>query len=865
MNSIRKCMLLIMLLFGVSIMLPISASAEEVDRINLDHVKSAFVQKEQSTYLVGDTLDIDDITMWVVDQYGNIKSFTGDEINVDTSKVNMYNARTYMISVSLKEKKDIVGYRIIEVTSTTPAIFWGKKREVYNVGDTLNVDDIKVQSLDARGKKDITGNYTVDTEDVDMSKEGHYDLQIKDNDPDGCSYSVRIYVYDNQFDNEFAKIESVDVTKDKKDYYVGDTVSLDDLKVTVHYKDGTTKEISRDDDKVSAETYYTNINSLDVDSSGTKDLKVCYLNRYYNVPLTFSNKPLQNIRAQKVQKTYVTGEKISLDDLTVTAEYGDGTTEELAADDYTTNIAGIDTSQVGEVSLVITYTSNGITKTDEVTLTIKAETGGDEKKAALDSIQAVKTKKEYEVGDTIKTDDITVTATYEDGTTAEVTGFTTNADQLSTAKAGTYILMVTYEENGVEKTIDLLIVVKEKDAGSTDDNKNNNKPLQNIRAQKVQKTYVTGEKISLDDLTVTAEYSDGSTKELAAGDYTTNIAGIDTSQVGEVSLVITYTSNGITKTDEVTLTIKAETGGDEKKAALDSIQAVKTKKEYEVGDTIKTDDITVTATYEDGTTAEVTGFTTNADQLSTAKAGTYILMVTYEENGVEKTIDLLIVVKEKDAGSTPEQTGKDDSTDDNKNNNNSSNNDGENNSGNNGSNNNNGNNGNINTPGNAPVQNTNATSGSSSTQGTTDLKAGNEAVVGDVTGTIIDVTKKEAAYTRTDSKAAKLTVPSTVTIAGTTYKVTQIADNAFAKNKKVTQIVIGKNVEVIGKSAFKGAKKLTTLIITSDKLTKKGLRNSLKGSSVKTIKLKGKAKKMYKKYCQYFVKSNCGRRVKIKK
>ena len=77
--------------------------------------------------------------------------------------------------------------------------------------------------------------------------------------------------------------------------------------------------------------------------------------------------------------------------------------------------------------------------------------------------------------------------------------------------------------------------------------------------------------------------------------------------------------------------------------------------------------------------------------------------------------------------------------------------------------------------------------------------------------------------------------------------------------------MIGKNVEVIGKSAFKGAKKLTTLIITSDKLTKKGLRNSLKGSSVKTIKLKGKAKKMYKKYCQYFVKSNCGRRVKIKK
>ena len=170
----------------------------------------------------------------------------------------------------------------------------------------------------------------------------------------------------------------------------------------------------------------------------------------------------------------------------------------------------------------------------------------------------------------------------------------------------------------------------------------------------------------------------------------------------------------------------------------------------------------------------------------------------------------------------------------------------------------------------------------------------------------------------TKSKNAKsITVPDTVKIAGVTYEVTEIDAKAFAAaKKKLTTVRIGKNVTVIGTSAFagcaklkkvtggaavtvimpkafkgckamtkcapfsskklkkigsyalSGAKKLKTLVLKTKKLTKKGVKGALKGSKVKTVKVKvGSAKtnkKYVKKYKKYFTKANCGKKVKVK-
>ncbi|MCR4690668.1 MAG: leucine-rich repeat domain-containing protein [Lachnospiraceae bacterium] len=61
---------------------------------------------------------------------------------------------------------------------------------------------------------------------------------------------------------------------------------------------------------------------------------------------------------------------------------------------------------------------------------------------------------------------------------------------------------------------------------------------------------------------------------------------------------------------------------------------------------------------------------------------------------------------------------------------------------------------------------------------------------------------------------SQIVIPDTIIADGVTYKVTQIADKAFAKNKKLTKVTMGKNVLKIGKKAFSGCVKLSSETIT---------------------------------------------------
>lgn len=91
-----------------------------------------------------------------------------------------------------------------------------------------------------------------------------------------------------------------------------------------------------------------------------------------------------------------------------------------------------------------------------------------------------------------------------------------------------------------------------------------------------------------------------------------------------------------------------------------------------------------------------------------------------------------------------------------------------------------------------------------------------------------------------------------------------IGTQAFANcpNLKVFNIT-SKTLKKIGASAFSGDKALTFLQIRkTTKLTKAGVKNSLKGSSVKTVKVK---KSKVKKYKKFFKTGNCGKKVTVRK
>ena len=56
-----------------------------------------------------------------------------------------------------------------------------------------------------------------------------------------------------------------------------------------------------------------------------------------------------------------------------------------------------------------------------------------------------------------------------------------------------------------------------------------------------------------------------------------------------------------------------------------------------------------------------------------------------------------------------------------------------------------------------------------------------------------------------------VSIPKTVSYAGVTWKVTEIAAKALYKDSKITRLTVGANVKKIGKSAFEGCKKLKTV------------------------------------------------------
>ena len=94
----------------------------------------------------------------------------------------------------------------------------------------------------------------------------------------------------------------------------------------------------------------------------------------------------------------------------------------------------------------------------------------------------------------------------------------------------------------------------------------------------------------------------------------------------------------------------------------------------------------------------------------------------------------------------------------------------------------------------------------------------------------------------------KIKVANTVKINGKRYKVTFINKNAFKNEKKVKQIVIGKNVNAISTGAFAGCKNLKKIYIKSKaiKSIEKKAFDKNNGKKI-TVKVPTKQKKAYKK------------------
>ena len=157
-------------------------------------------------------------------------------------------------------------------------------------------------------------------------------------------------------------------------------------------------------------------------------------------------------------------------------------------------------------------------------------------------------------------------------------------------------------------------------------------------------TYTAGETFDPAGMVVQATYSNGATLQATGYTYSPSTALTD----GTTEVTIVYTEGGVSASATQAVTVVHR---------LESI-AVTTqpsKTVYEYGDSFASAGMVVRASYSDGATANVTGFSCSPSTLSTVGAQT--VTVSYTERSVTKTTTLSVTVERKSLSTVPSQSG----------------------------------------------------------------------------------------------------------------------------------------------------------------------------------------------------------------
>jgi len=232
-------------------------------------------------------------------------------------------------------------------------------------------------------------------------------------------------------------------------------------------------------------------------------------------------------------------------------------------------------------------------------------------------------------------------------TVAELTGGTITASQY-TARAGKLITLTIVPDEGKRlkagslKYNDVTIegtefIMPAEDVIITAEFENIPVTLESISVTNLPENtvYTVGETLDLTGLVITATYSDGSSSVVSG--YTTDpVEGSVLNTEGTVTITVNYSEDAITKSTSFDIQVNPPATS----ATLESI-AVTTppiKTTYKVGEALDLTGLVVTATYSDGSTSVVTGFTTDPDNGSALNTeGSVTVTISYAKDDITKS------------------------------------------------------------------------------------------------------------------------------------------------------------------------------------------------------------------------------------
>ena len=324
-------------------------------------------------------------------------------------------------------------------------------------------------------------------------------------------------------------------------YEAGDDFDKDGMVVEAVYSNGTSKEV----------TNYKIVNGGDL-KEGQANVTIRYTEDSItkevtqNITVT-AKKPEEKVTLSSIKITkapskvvYTEGEKFDLSGMKVEAVYSNGKTKEITGYKVTNG----DKLTKGQTSVKITYTEDGVTKEVTQTITVNAK---QDVKSDLSSIKITKTpsKVTYIEGEKFDIAGMEVKAVYSDKTEKVITNYkVTNGDKLTKGQTS---VTISYTEKNITKTVNQAITVKAKEEKTT-------LTSISVKTPPTKVKYKEEEKFNDSGMVIEATYSDGTTKEI------TNYSVIDGEKlvVGQSTVTITYTEDGITKTTTQNITVNAK-------------------------------------------------------------------------------------------------------------------------------------------------------------------------------------------------------------------------------------------------------------------------------------------------------------------
>ena len=228
------------------------------------------------------------------------------------------------------------------------------------------------------------------------------------------------------------------------------------------------------------------------------------------------------------------------------------------------------------------------------------------------------TKTAYEAGDSFDKTGMVVTVTYNDESTREVTNY--NCSPVVLSKDDTYVT-ISYREMMTTVTTTQPVTVK-----------NLLKKIQ-IITPPTETAYEIGDTIDLTGMVVHAFYSDGTSREISNYTYSPHVV----SSASDTEVTITYTEDGITKTAIQDITV-----GNTPNLVSIAVSTPPTKVIYKAGEYFDPSGMVVTATFDNGTTKNVSGYTYSPTR--TLQQDDSAITISYTKKGVTKTTTQNITV-----------------------------------------------------------------------------------------------------------------------------------------------------------------------------------------------------------------------------